>query len=333
MRAVYVTYPGAMLRRDGELLQVWARREKQSEIRVQDLEQLVLMGNIILTPAAMDLLISRGIDTVLLSAHGRYRGRIVSGLSGNVRLRVAQYRVFTDRDRALDLARRIVAGKTRNQRSFLLRQARAAGDDELRRSEASLRAAVARLSLCTTLDQVRGCEGSASAAYFRVFGKFLRGEGFRFDGRSRRPPLDPVNALLSLGYTLLHNAVESAVQVVGLDPYLGTLHEVLAGRPSLVCDLVEEHRAPLVDRLVVAAINRGAMRADDFEDAGPEEAVIVKREALRWFVTLFERRMQRPVEYPPEARRLPYRVVIEQQVRRMARHVLGREEYACFEPA
>lgn len=332
MRSVYVMRDGATLRREGSVLQVWAKGQKESDIRVQELEQIVLMGNVILTPAALELVVEQGIDTVFLSRHGRYRGRLVGGVSSNVRLRIAQYRVFTDPDRVLDLARRIVAGKARNQRRVLLRAIRAGGHPDLGRAEISIRAALARLDMCSTLDEVRGCEGSASAAYFRVFGNLIRAEGFRFDGRNRRPPLDPVNALLSLGYTLLANAVEAAIHLVGLDPYLGSLHEIAAGRPSLTCDLVEEHRAPLVDRLVLAAINRGAVRPEDFEDGGPEEAVLVKRECVRWFVTLFERRMERPIFYPPIGKALPYRSVIEQQVLRMARHVLDGEPYVPFEP-
>ncbi|MDI7268123.1 MAG: CRISPR-associated endonuclease Cas1 [Myxococcota bacterium] len=333
VRSVYVNKAGATLRREGEVLQVWVRRDKEAEIRLHEMDQLVLMGNIIITPAALDLLIRHGVDTVLLTTHGRYRARIVTGVSTHVRLRLAQYGLLADGARALDLARRIVAGKARNQRALLLRHVRErGGGDAERLAELSMRAALARLDLCLTLDQVRGCEGSVSASYFRVFGRMLRAEGFSFDGRSRRPPMDPVNALLSLGYTLLFNAVESAVHVVGLDPYVGALHAVEDARPSLVCDLVEEHRAPLVDRLVLAAINREAVRPDDFEGAGPAEPVVVKREALRWFVTLFERRLSKAVLYPPTGTRLPYRQVIEQQVRRLARHVLGREQYACFEP-
>jgi CRISPR-associated protein Cas1 len=254
-------------------------------------------------------------------------------VSTHVRLRLAQYRMLGDEPTALDLARRIVAGKARSQRALVRRHVREhGGGDEERLADRAMRVTLARLDLCATLDQVRGCEGAVAASYFRVFGRMIRADGFAFDGRNRRPPLDPVNALLSLGYTLLFNAVEAAVQVVGLDPYVGALHAVEGARPSLVCDLVEEHRAPLVDRLVLAAINRGAVRPADFEEVGAGEPVVVRREAVKWFVTLFERRLAKAVRYEPTGNQLPYRQIIEQQVRRVARHVLGRETYECYEP-
>ncbi|MCK6557444.1 CRISPR-associated endonuclease Cas1, partial [Candidatus Binatia bacterium] len=134
------------------------------------------------------------------------------------------------------------------------------------------------------------------------------------------------NVLLSLGYTLLANAVETAVQVVGLDPYLGALHDVAYGRPSLVCDLMEEYRSVIVDPMVVACLNQRAFTPDDFEGAGEGEPVRFKRPALRWFVELFERRIRGEVLYAPRNQRLTYRQVIEEQVRQFARYLMGAEE-------
>lgn len=327
MRTVYVTYPAATLRREGGVLAVHKAGKRIAQVRPHDVEQLVLMGNVVLTPAALDLLIEKGIDTVFLSHSGRYRGRIVHTLSGNVRLRLAQYDRLRDEATALATAKAIVAAKVRNMRAFLLRFSRRNGrTDGQRKALASMRACEARLELSATLDQVRGCEGSAAAAYFRCFGDAILAEGFSFDGRNRRPPLDPVNALLSLGYTLLANAVEAAVNIVGLDPYLGTLHALEANRPSLVCDLEEELRAVVVDALVVAAVNKRVLQPGDFEDAGPGEPVVIRREAVTRFVGLVERRLRSPVLYEPQGRRLTWRGVIEQQARAFARFVLGHDE-------
>lgn len=330
-RTVYVAREGAMLRREGHRLQLVARRQRLGEVTTEGMSQLVLMGNIVLSPGAIDLLVDRGIDTVLLSHHGRYRGRIVSGISGNVRLRLAQYRACDDETRRRELARSVVAGKVVNQRVQLLRHARRHGETPaLHAARVGLRAGLERIALAKTVDELRGCEGAASAAYFRVFGELIRAEGFRFEGRNRQPPLDPLNALLSLGYTLLSNVVEAAIHVVGLDPYLGALHAPMAGRPSLVCDLVEEFRAPVVDALVVSAFNQGAFTPGDFEEMGPGEPVTIRREALRWFVTLFERRMARPAHYVPEDRSLPRRTIVELQARRLARFFLDRQPYEPF---
>ena len=331
MRTVYVTHRAATLKREGGVISVTQKGKRTARIRVHDLSQLVLMGNIVLTPSALDLLVEKGIDTVFLTHNGRYRGRITYGLSGNVRLRLSQYDRLRDPAAALDTARAIVAAKIANTRVFLLRFSRRRGrTDGQRRSLASMHAAALRLDLVETLDQVRGCEGSASASYFRCFGDAIAAEGFFFDGRNRRPPMDPVNALLSLGYTLLANTVEAAVNVVGLDPYVGALHAAQANRPSLVCDLEEEFRAVVVDSLVVAAVNKRIMQPGDFEDAGPGEPVVIRREAVSRYVGLVERRLRSSAIYEPQGVRLTWRQIIEQQARAFARYVLGSSE--SYEP-
>jgi len=328
---VYIVHDGATLRREGERLRLFARRELQRELSVRGLRQLVLMGNITLTPSALDLLVRRGVDVVLLSHRGRYRGRIVSGPSSNVALRMAQYRELSQPERTLATARRFVRAKIANQRTLIVRHARRHTPTRgLRVARVAMKASLLRLERAQTLDELRGAEGAAAASYFRSFGDLLRAPGFRFDGRNRRPPKDPVNALLSFGYTLLLNVVETAVQVVGLDPYLGALHAPLSGRPSLVCDLQEELRAPVVDGLVVAAINKGALTPKDFEEQPEGAPVVMPQETVRWFVTLFERRVARGTHYAPFGKRLSYRDIAEQQARRLARDLLGEEPYEGF---
>lgn len=330
-RTVYVTQHGALVRCSGERFRVTAGKRLLADIPFAEIGQLVLMGNVTLTPAAVGTLVDRGIDTVLLSQHGRYRGRLVGAVSSNVRLRLAQYSLTGDDARTLELAKRIVIGKVRNQRNLLMRHARRHGDTHsLAVARTSLKAAILRCELAGSLDEARGCEGSAAAAYFRAFGELLRSDDLRFEGRNRRPPLDPVNALLSLGYTLLSSVVEGGLHVVGLDPWIGTLHAPVAGRPSLACDLIEELRAPIVDALVVAAVNHGAFTRTDFEDAGEGEPVIMKRATIRWLVTLFERRMNRKSAYEPLGANLTWRQIVEQQARAYARHVLGEEPYEPY---
>lgn len=331
MKTIYITEQGATLRRDGPVLQVWTGRKKRSELLVHDLDQLVLMGNIMVTPAVLDFLIAERVDTVFMSYHGRFRGRLVHEHSKNVRLRLAQYEQLREPEVALRLGREIVRGKILNARAFLLKAARRQGGcEDLARAAARLAAMAERLAEMETLDQVRGCEGRASALYFEVFGRLIKNPDFTFEGRNRRPPLDPVNALLSLGYTLLANAVETAVQIVGLDPYLGALHEIAYGRPSLVCDLMEEYRSVVVDPMVVACINQRSFGLEDFEPAEDGGPVRFRRQAMRWFVELFERRLRGQIIYPPRGQRLTYRQVIEEQVRLFARCVLGAE--AAYTP-
>ncbi|MGO9665673.1 MAG: CRISPR-associated endonuclease Cas1 [Polyangia bacterium] len=334
MRTVYVTEKGATLRREGALLRLVLRGESLAEISAHDLGQMVLMGNVSLTPGALDLLLERNVDTVFLTHHGRFRARLTGGLSTNVRLRLAQYRCLVDPDLALAAARSIVEAKIANSRTFIQRFRRRHGErDELVYAERALGAARLRTALCSTLDEVRGCEGSAAAAYFRAFGSLIRVPGFSFDGRNRHPPLDPVNALLSLGYTLLANNVEAAIEVVGLDPYLGSLHAPAPGRPSLACDLMEEFRVPAVDALVVAALNRGAIPPEGFEDAGPGEPVVMRKETVRAFVHMFESRMRGPAQPVCPGAAATYRGAIEAQVRRFARYLTSEERpYQPYRP-
>ncbi|MFN8627781.1 MAG: CRISPR-associated endonuclease Cas1 [Candidatus Binatia bacterium] len=332
MKTAYITEQGATLRRDGPVLQVWTGRKQRAELLVHDLDQLVLMGNIMVTPAVLDFLIAERVDTVFLSMHGRFRGRLMHEHSKNVRLRLAQYQRLQDPAVCLGLARRLVRGKILNTRAFVLKAARRqGGSDVLAQAAARLLAMAERLREMETLDQVRGCEGRASAVYFGVFGQLLKHPDFQFAERNRRPPLDPVNVLLSLGYTLLANAVETAVQIVGLDPYLGALHDVAYGRPSLVCDLMEEYRSMIVDPMVVACINQRSFALDDFEVGAEGEPVRFQRTAMKWFIELFERRLRGEILYPPRNQRLAYRQVIEEQVRHCARVLLGTDvEYEPF---
>lgn len=334
MRSLYVVERGATVRRQGGLLQVYARAEKRAEVVARELERLVLVGNVTLTPAAMDLVVHHGIDTVFLTHHGRFRARLDHGTSPNVTLRLAQHRALTASPPPLELARAFVRGKLAGQHALVARFLRRHGEHAgLASTALSLRAARHRLDRCDTLDSIRGCEGAAAAAYFRAFGAMILADGFRFDGRNRRPPLDPINALLSLGYTLLATAVHAAVEVVGLDPYVGLLHAPLAGRPSLVCDLQEELRVPLVDSVVLVAVNKGLVRPDGFEDAGAGEPVVVKRESMTAFVELFERRLATEVLHPGPGKRLSYRQVIEEQARALARALTGQApHYTPYEP-
>jgi CRISPR-associated protein Cas1 len=243
-----------------------------------------------------------------------------------------QFERLREPDFALAFARAVVLGKLANQRTLLLRHARRRGGEaRLEQGARSLKAAGLRAELATSLDELRGCEGAGAAAYFRVFGVLVEGTGFRFDGRNRRPPMDPVNALLSLGYTLLMNVVEAAIEKVGLDPHLGALHAMETGRASLACDLVEELRAPVVDSLVVAALSKKAFELADFEDAGPGEPVVLKRETVRWMITLFERRMDRRVLHEGTGQRRSLHEIAELQARAFARHLLGEGAYQPYQ--
>lgn len=332
-RTVYVERAGATVGRRGRAVVVRAGGADVSTYMVEELEQLVAMGNVIFTPAALELLAGAGVDAVLLSHTGRYRGRFCSSSSSQVTLRLAQYEHHRSDEKRRLVAAAIVAGKLKAQRLLLMRARREReASPVLNRAIAAIRASESALRSLRSLDELRGYEGAGAAAYFSAFGVLFEDTPFEFHGRSRRPPMDPINAVLSFGYTLLANAVEAAVHVTGLDPYVGFLHATASGRPSLVLDLMEEFRTPVIDRMVVAAARKGGLLLDDFELGGADEPVRLPPETVRWILTMTERRLRRQIRYPRGDAVLTWRQVIEQQARRFARHVRGDEQYVSFVP-
>jgi CRISPR-associated protein Cas1 len=236
MRVLYVVEQGAVLRRAGELLLVERDRETLARVPLLRLQLVLLFGNVHVTTPTLATLLERGIELVLLTADGEYRGRLVGPESGSAELRVRQLEAARDEGFALELARRFVRGKLRNQGVLLLRELDEHPD--LRSALDALRDALLRASRAGGLGGLLASEGYGSGAYFTALAQLLPAS-LGFSGRQRRPPPDPVNALLSLGYTLLTQRAVSALRAVGLDPSVGFLHQFRPGRPSLALDLLE----------------------------------------------------------------------------------------------
>ncbi|MEW5725476.1 MAG: CRISPR-associated endonuclease Cas1 [Thermodesulfobacteriota bacterium] len=346
MTVIYISDQGASLVKSGHNLVVEKAGQPITQYHAFKIQQLVLMGQVQVTPNALAFLLQQGIDTVFLSFQGKFRGRLISGLSKNIDLRRAQFRFLEDPARALELAKKCVAGKIENCRVLLRRQNQRSANPEVKLAVSRLRRSLDALSGAADLDSLRGREGGAAAAYFKGFGQALSPEEFRFHKRTRRPPRDPVNALLSLGYTLLANVAETAVQTAGLDPYLGALHAPEYGRPSLVLDLMEEFRPLLVDTIVLGAINRRQIARGDFylnpeaeipegeeerEGLSSEERpVILTHEGIKKFVALFERRLREKTVHPRTEERLDYREICLAQARLMAKCFQGEADYSAF---
>ena len=294
MDTIYVMEPGCYVRREGNALNVVKKRQVIDRIPAEGLKRLILVGQVNLTGAVLDFLIRNKVETVFMTPTGRFRARLGICEHRHVALRKAQYGQLGDSGFAARTAAAIVAGKIDNMKHLLLLRGRQYRDDELRSAAAALTPFAARLEKTGDLDRIRGFEGAASRIYFQTFGRLIRSNRFSFNGRNRRPPLDPVNALLSFVYTLLTNEVASAITASGLDPYMGALHEISYGRPSLACDLVEEYRVFLGDRLVLGLINRNALSPDDF---------IYRQSGRRAYTDEREMQRKRPVEMRPPIRR------------------------------
>jgi CRISPR-associated protein Cas1 len=313
MRVLYVVEQGAVLRRAGELLLVERDRETLARVPLLRLQLVLLFGNVHVTTPTLATLLERGIELVLLTADGEYRGRLVGPESGSAELRVRQLEAARDEEFALELARRFVRGKLRNQGVLLLRELDEHPD--LRSALDALRDALLRASRAGGLGGLLASEGYGSGAYFTALAQLLPAS-LGFSGRQRRPPPDPVNALLSLGYTLLTQRAVSALRAVGLDPSVGFLHQFRPGRPSLALDLIEEFR-PAVDALVLRLLKDGELTRDHFAPPDPERGVRLTPEGLRRFLAAWEHWWDQRLLVAGTHR--PAREFLFEQARRLAR--------------
>nr|WP_238481956.1 type I-C CRISPR-associated endonuclease Cas1c [Pinisolibacter aquiterrae] len=329
LNTLYVTTEGAALTKDGENVVVSIEGAERMRVPLHMLASLVVFGAIVLSPPLIQACAAAGITMVLLDRAGRFQARIEGPVSGNVLLRRAQYRAAEAPEA---IVRGVVCGKIANQRAVLQRALRDHGDDTAPEHRADLEATVEKLARLlrrvalapATLDELRGHEGDAARAYFSVFDRLLRSPDaeIRFEGRSRRPPLDPVNALLSFLYTLLAHDCRSAAEGVGLDPAVGFLHRDRPGRPGLALDLMEELRPVLADRLALSLLNRRQLRARDFErrDGG---AVLLGDEGRKTVLTAWVERKKEERRHPFLDEVAPLGLVPHLQAQLLARHLRG----------
>lgn len=334
MESAYIIEPGAYIRRQGESLRIYKSKELIREIPAAGLKRLILSGYLSLSGPVLDFLIKNRIETVFITPTGRFRARLTLDEHRHVALRQAQYLGLGDQTIKQNVARMIVSGKITNSLKLMMRKNRERPENALKPVMAQLKSLLERLDSASDLALITGIEGAAARCYFNGFAHLITNNDFGFRGRNRRPPKDPVNALLSFVYTLLTNEVLSAINTVGLDPYLGALHEIAYGRPSLACDLVEEYRAFLGDRFVLSLINRRMVTADDFvcrqvnQDSSDDPKsfpVLMKPMISQTFIRAYEEMMNRRIYYPPSQEHLTYRGIIGQQVRRFAEYLKNPE--------
>lgn len=329
LNTVYVTTEGASLRKDGENFVAEVDGVERARVPFHMMNSVVVFGAIFVSPPLMQALASLGITVVLLDRAGRFQARIEGPVSGNVLLRRAQYRASENPD---EIVRSIVSAKVANQRAVLQRALRDYGAEMAADQRARIDAVVDRLAQILRrvaftnegIDVLRGAEGEAAQNYFSIFGDLIRSPDaeIRFSGRSRRPPLDPVNALLSFLYTLLTHDCRSAAEGVGLDPAVGFLHRDRPGRPSLALDLMEELRPILADRLALSLFNRRQLRARDFEtrDGG---AVLLSDDGRRTVLTAWQERKKEERRHPFLEEGAPFGLVPHLQAQLLARHLRG----------
>lgn len=339
LNTLYVTTPEAYLHLDNDTLRIEVEHETRLRVPLHHLSAVVCFGHVMISPILMHRLADEGKSLVLLDSHGRFKARLEGPVAGNVLLRLDQHRRVAEADFRLAAAKSCIAGKLKNCRQVLLRGARETGraDDNaaLAATAEELGRALARLEHAPDLDAVRGIEGDAAKRYFAVLGLMVRPDArtaFTPDGRTRRPPLDRMNALLSFFYSLLMNDCRSAVESVGLDPQIGFLHAVRPGRAALALDLMEEFRPLLADRLALTLINRRQIAADDFVER-PGGAVTLKEEARKRTLVAYQERKQETLKHPLLENTLALGLAPFVQARLLARAVRGDAEvYLPFTP-
>ena len=336
LNTLYVTTPGAWLARDGETVAVRVEQETKLRVPIHNLESIVCFGPVSCSPFLMGLCGERGVGLSFLTEHGRFLARVNGPVSGNVLLRRQQYRLADQEAGTASIARAAVLAKVANCRTVLMRGARerTPGEDvsELDGAALRLKRILEEVSRAATVDEIRGHEGDAARTYFEVFDHLIVGDkaNFYFRGRSRRPPLDNVNALLSFLYTLLTHDVASALEVVGLDPAVGYLHRDRPGRPSLALDLVEELRPVLADRLALTLVNRREVAAAGFRrlETG---AVTMEDDTRKQILVAWQKRKQEEVTHPFTGERIALGLAPYVQASLLARHIRGDlDGYPCF---
>ena len=328
LNTLYVTTQGAYLAKEGETVAVRVEQEVKLRVPIHTLGAIVCFGQVSCSPFLMGLCGERGVALAFLTENGRFLARVYGPVSGNVLLRREQYRKADSEAGAATMARAVVLAKVANCRTVLQRALREKPEGG---GSAALEQAVRRLGRlaedvfkASTVDTVRGHEGDAARVYFSVFDELISTskDDFFFTGRSRRPPLDNVNALLSFVYTLLTHDLGAALEAVGLDPAVGFLHRDRPGRPSLALDLMEELRPVIADRLVLSLINRRQVRAEGFRKT--ESGGVVMDDATRKEVLVaYQTKKREEIQHPFLGEKVEFGLLPHTQAMLLARFVRG----------
>lgn len=350
MATLYVTEVGTQVRKLGERLVLVKGKEVLDEIPLPDVDQVVMMGqSVSLTTAALFALTRRGVDIVYLTGAGRQAAHVMGPEHKHGRLRHLQALMVAQPQQSMALAGAVVQGKINNQRVLARRHAERASwaGSALDGMDAMAK----RIAQARNVDELRGLEGQAAKEYFSLFRRLLArprdGSDWGFDRRAYYPPTDPVNAMLSFGYTLLLNDMVAACAMVGLDPYLGCFHAIDYGRPSMALDLIEEFRPVIVDSLVLSLVNHGQIGLRDFqarrqedadeEDAAPQSAetqnarpIYLTDEGRKKFLTGYSQRVNDLAAAPAAGQRTTFRRMFQLQSQAMARVILG--EAGSYQP-
>ena len=328
LNTLYVSSQGSYLHREGETVVVEREKQKVLQLPIHTISSIVCFGNVLCSPFLLGLCAERGVSISFLTEYGRFLAGVKGPISGNVLLRRQQYRMADDENLTRGIAANVISGKLANCRIVINRTVRDHAEKvntaALREASENISRIIDRIPRAANTDEVRGLEGQAAAEYFRVFNHLIvdQKEDFIFTERSRRPPLDEVNALLSFIYTILAHDVRSALETVGLDPSVGFLHRDRPGRPGFALDIMEEFRPVIADRLVLSLINRRQLDKNNFTKAS-NGAVTMDDGARKTVLTEYQNRKQDKVFHPYIEETVPIGLLYFVQSNLMARYIRG----------
>ena len=328
LNTLYVTSQGSYIHKEGETIIVEREQQKLLQLPVHTLGGIVCFGNVLCSPFLLGFCAEHDISISFLTENGNFLASVQGPVSGNVLLRREQYRIADNPDKTAKIAANIVTGKLANSRLVMNRAIRDHSDKidvtAIRSASTSIDRLIDALPHTVDSDEIRGIEGMAASEYFAVFNQLIvdQKNDFIFNERNRRPPLDPVNALLSFVYTLLVHDVRSALETVGLDPAVGFLHRDRPGRPGLALDLMEEFRPVIADRLVLSLINRRQVAANGFKKA--ESGAVIMDDSTRKTVLIeYQNRKQDEIFHPYIEEKIPLGLLFFVQANLMARFIRG----------
>ncbi len=350
MKVLYLTTDGAKLVKKGNVLKLMKDKDVYHTIFPHQTEQIFIIGNIEITTPAFKLLMKHKIDTVFISKNGKFHGKLTFNPSKNIYLRLKQYKLLEDEEFKVNLSKSIINAKIKNQITFLQRIYRSKKNPDVKYAINKLKENLQSLENAQSVESIRGIEGIASKNYFSVFRHAILPDFAVFRKRTKNPPEDNVNAVLSFVYTLIYFRVDSYLEAEGLDSYAGYLHSLDYGRKSLAFDLMEEYRTPLGETFTVALFNLGILNKDDFREVifskesedyplepdikdseceiiSEKKGVLLTKNGLRKVISHFEKRLNTEYFYTPENRKIFYKKIIHYQIKHFKRVILGEEKF------
>jgi len=325
---LYLTEQGSILRKTGDRLIVQKDDEILLDVQCSKIEAVLIFGNVQFTTQAVHELFEHGIELALLTRTGRLVGQITSPFTKNIELRIEQFKKYHDEIFRLNLSKTIIGGKTSNCLNIIKSFSYNHPEIDFRSEITDIETAIKSVSNAGSVASLRGIEGICAKAYFGGFGKMILG-GFRFEGRKKHPATDPVNALLSFGYTLTFNEISSLLDGLGFDPYLGYFHEVEYGRASLASDIQEEFRA-MVDRFTLYLVNNRMLGVEDFYTNEKDGSVYLKREAMKKYFVEYEKYLSREFKHPETGENTTLRKCFRIQAEKLAGFIKGGTAYTPF---